>query len=196
MGGAAQQRSGPGFQPVDAVLRAINNPTGLHMLTHFDPYMWRNQMRSSFLVALGTNDEFFALGTPNSMMTEMSGDKAFLAVDNLPHTWVSAKHLAAWRMWLAHTLLGRKLPPMEARGAAQGAQYAVQARVKADAPPAGVRLFYAYNPVTVDWRKAKWESVPMNRDGETYAATLALRAGDRLAYYVEVEDEGKGGTGK
>ncbi|RWA51026.1 hypothetical protein AU476_26295 [Cupriavidus sp. UYMSc13B] len=29
------------------------------MLTHFDPYMWRKQMRSSFLVALGTNDEFF-----------------------------------------------------------------------------------------------------------------------------------------
>ncbi|WP_454736484.1 hypothetical protein [Cupriavidus necator] len=75
VGGPAQQRSGPGFQPADAVLRAINNPTGLRMLTHFDPYMWRNQMRSSFLVALGTNDEFFALGTPNSMMTEMSGDR-------------------------------------------------------------------------------------------------------------------------
>ncbi|MFS8973147.1 hypothetical protein PO002_01360 [Cupriavidus necator] len=35
----------------------------------------------------------------------------------------------------------------------------------------------------------------MNRDGETYAATLALRAWDRLACYLEVEDVGKGGTG-
>ncbi|MFS8973148.1 hypothetical protein PO002_01365 [Cupriavidus necator] len=83
------------------------------------------------------------------------GRQGFLAVDNLPHTWVSAKHLAAWRMWMAHTFLGRKLPAIEARGTAQGAQYAVQARVKADAPPAGVRLFHACNPVTVDWRKAK-----------------------------------------
>ncbi|WP_316151083.1 PhoPQ-activated protein PqaA family protein [Cupriavidus sp. BIC8F] len=195
VGGPAQQRTGPGFQPADAVLRTINNPTGFRMLTHFDPYMWRKQVRSSFLVALGTNDEFFALGTPNSMLTEMSGDKAFLAVDNLPHSCVSAKHLAAWRMWLAHTFLGRKLPAIEASGVAQGGQFAVQASVRAEAAPADARLYYAYNPVTADWRKARWESVPMRTDGEMYAAGLPLRDGYRLAYYVEVEDEGTGGKG-
>jgi PhoPQ-activated pathogenicity-related protein len=195
VGGPAQQRTGPGFQPADAVLRTINNPTGFRMLTHFDPYMWRKQMRSSFLVALGTNDEFFALGTPNSMLTEMSGDKAFLAVDNLPHSWVSAKHLAAWRMWLAHTFLGRKLPTIEASGVAQGGQFAVRASVRAEAAPARVLLYYAYNPVTADWRKARWESVPMRTDGEMYAAGLPLRDGYRLAYYIEVEDKGTGGTG-
>lgn len=34
------------------------------------------------------------------MMTLFQGDKAYLAVDNLPHSWVSEKHLIAWRMCL------------------------------------------------------------------------------------------------
>lgn len=92
-------------------------------------------------------------------------------------------------MWLAHTFVGRKLSAIDAPGAAQRGQYAVRARVKGDAPPAGVRLLYACNPATVDWRKAKRESVPMNRDGETQPSRCAL------AYYVEVEDESKAGRG-
>jgi hypothetical protein len=35
----------------------------------------------------------------------------------------------------------------------------------------------------------------MRTDGEMYAAGLPLRDGYRLAYYVEVEDKGTGGTG-
>ena len=52
LGGPDQVRQGPGFQPADEVLRAINNPIGLQMLVHYDLYMWRNHIRAPFLVAL------------------------------------------------------------------------------------------------------------------------------------------------
>lgn len=189
------KREGPGFQPAEEVLRGINNPIGFQMLTHFDPYLWRNKIRSSYLVALGTNDEFFALGSPNSMLREMGGDKAFLAVDNLQHSWVSAKHLAAWRMWLAHTFLGRTIPGIEAKGAVEGGKLVVTAKVASAAPPVGVRLFYSYNPMSADWRGAKWDSMVMTGGQGAYTVRLPLRDGQKLAYYVEVEDAGKGGPG-
>ncbi|MGE7957301.1 PhoPQ-activated protein PqaA family protein [Pseudomonas sp. NPDC089530] len=195
VGGPAEAREGPGYQPAEDVLRAINNPVGLQMLTHFDPYFWRNKIRSNYLVTLGTNDEFFALGSPNSMLRDMSGDKAFLAVDNTTHTWVSAKHLAAWRMWLAHTFLGRELPSIQAHGVVEGGKLMVTARVKSPASPLGVRLFYSYNPTSVDWRGAKWDSIVLTKEQDAYTARLPLKEGHKLAYYVEVEDEGKGGPG-
>lgn len=193
--GPEQKRAGPGFQPAETVLRGYNNPLGFDLMTHFDPYMWRDRIKARFLVALGTNDQFYALGSSNSMLKEMSGDKAFLAVDNLPHSWVSQKHLAAWRMWLAHTFQQRPLPRIDAKGSIEADHLSVVAKVDAPTPLAGVRLFYAYNPIATDWRRAKWASVPMALGEGGYAAQLPRRSGQSLAYYVEVEDTGAGGPG-
>lgn len=106
VGGPDTPRTGPGFQSAEQLPKAINNPLGLQLLVHYDAYMWRDSILSSFLVAVGTNDKVFAQGTSNSMLKEMKGGKGFLAVDNLRHPWVSSKHLAAWRMWLAHKVPG------------------------------------------------------------------------------------------
>jgi len=195
VGGPSVQRQGPGYQPADAVLRSINNPVGFQMLAHFDPYMWRNKIKSNYLVAIGTNDEFFALGTPNSMLREMEGDKVFLAVDNLQHSWVSRKHLAAWRMWLAHTFLGRTIPRVQIKSAVEARQLTVSANVSAASTPVGVKLFYSYNAVAADWRGAKWESMDLPEEHGGYTVRLPLKDGRKLAYYVEIEDSGQGGVG-
>lgn len=196
VGGPSQQRAGPAYQPAEVLLKEINSPFGLQLSAQFDPYMWRDRIKPSFLVAIGTNDEFYALGSANSMLREMAGDKAFLAVDNLKHSWVSTKHLAAWRMWLAHTFLGRPIPRIETRAVVEAGQLAVTAEVAAGSPPVGVRLFHAYQRESVDWRNARWESTPMTGAGGVYAAPrLPLKPGHKLAYYVEVEDAGRGGPG-
>ncbi|MEK7345857.1 MAG: PhoPQ-activated protein PqaA family protein [Pseudomonadota bacterium] len=193
--GPAKVSNGPGYQPAEGLLRAFNSPMGLAYLTAFDPYLWRGQIKSNYLVTLGTNDEFFALGAANSMMKEMPGDKAFLAVDNLPHTAVSQKHLAAWRMWLAHTFLKRPVPKIESKGVTEADQLAVSAKVTAPTQPVSVKLYYAYNHVTSDWRAAKWQSMPMDSTDGGYAARLPIKGNQKLAYYVEVEDAGVGGAG-
>ncbi len=193
--GPARERAGPGFQPAETVLRMFNNPLGLKMLAHFDPYMWRDKIKARYLVALGTNDEFYALGSSNSMLKEMPGDKAFLAVDNLTHTWVSQKHLSAWRMWLAHTFLNRSIPTIDARAVVNEGSLLVSAKVVSEAQPVSVRLFYSYNKASADWRKAKWQSMGMRSANGEYAAQVPLKEGQKLAYYVEVEDVGQGGDG-
>jgi PhoPQ-activated pathogenicity-related protein len=194
LSGPSQQKMGPGFQPADSLLQMFNNPIGLQLLLYFDPYMWRNNIKSTYLVAMGTNDEFYALATPNSMIKEMSGDKAFLAVDNTPHTWVSKKHLVAWRMWLAHTFLGRSIPKIKTEAKAQGSKFPITAQIDSENPPQEVRLFYSYNQ-TSDWRQSKWDSMAMDMKEGSYTATLDLKKGLKLGYYVEVQDTGKGGTG-
>ena len=193
--GPAKDRLGPGYQPAANVLRTFNSPAGLSYLSHFDPYMWRDKIKPSYLVTLGTNDEFFALGASNSMLTEMSGDKAFLAIDNTPHMSISPKHLAAWRMWLAHTFQNRVIPRIEAKGVADAERLRVSAKVDAQTQLVGVKLFYSYNPIAKDWRQATWESLPMDSRDGSYAASLPLKPGQKLGYYVEVEDSGVGGTG-
>ena len=195
VGGPDEARSGPGYQPPEQVLKAVNNPIGLQLLLHYDPYFWRERIQPKFLVALGTNDEFYALGTPNSMLREMKGDKAFLAVDNLRHSWVSAKHLAAWRLWLAHTFLGRPVPQVQASARIEGDALAVRASVGGAASPVKLRLFHAYNAVGKDWRRAIWQAVEMTATTDGYGAQLPRRAGQQLAWYVEVQDSGVGGPG-
>ena len=118
---------------------------------------------------IGTNDEFYGLGAPNEMMKMFNGDKAFLAVDNLPHTWVSQKHLVAWRMWLRHTFCGRGIPKIEVESQKSENTVRVAAAVSSPTPIQGVTLFHAYNPST-DWRFATWFGAPMASENGRYAA--------------------------
>jgi len=194
LSGPAEKRAGPGYQPATALLDMFNNPIGYQLLLYFDPYNWRSKIKSAYLVALGTNDEFYALGTPNVMMKRLKGDKAFLAVDNTPHTWQSQKHLAAWRMWLAHTFLKRPVPQIEVKAEVTEEKLSVRATVAAGGNIQGVNLLYARNKTT-DWREAVWSTIPMTRTADAYTADLDLAAGQKTAYYVEVEDTGPGGPG-
>ena len=193
--GPDKERLGPGYQPAEKVLRVFNNPVGLELIKHFDPYLWRDKIKARYLVAMGTNDEFFALGASNSMHREMKGDRAFLAIDNQKHTWVSQKNLAAWRMWLAHTFLKRPIPSVESRGVVDADQLVVSAKVDMETQPVAVRVFYAYKKVSADWRAAHWQSTAMTSAEGGYSVRLPLKEGQSLAYYVEVEDAGTGGTG-
>ncbi|UUC91520.1 PhoPQ-activated protein PqaA family protein [Comamonas sp. C11] len=193
--GPDQERTGPGFQPAEKLLGMLNNPVGLQLIAQFDPYMWRNKIKARYLVGMGTNDEFFALGAPNSMLKEMSGDRAFLAIDNQRHSWVSQKYLAAWRMWLAHTFLQRKIAKIDAKGVIDADRLVVSAQVGLEAQPMAVRLFYAYKKTTEDWRAAQWQSTAMTPRKDGYSAHLQRKKGQSLGYYVEVEDTGPGGTG-
>ena len=194
IGGPADERTGPGYQPAKNVLRTMNNPLGFKNLMAFDPYLWRDQIKPAYLVAIGTNDEFYGLGTPNEMLEGMPGDSAFLAVDNLPHSWVSQKHLAAWRMWLAHAFFGREIPSVAVSAQASDKVLSITVEVKSESPVEHVKLFYAYNS-TPDWRFSQWQSVDMKAMYGSYAGELPRKTDEHLAYYVEVGHTGKGGMG-
>jgi PhoPQ-activated pathogenicity-related protein len=187
IGGPAEDRSGPGYQPASVLLRTFYTPIGLQTVTTYDPYFWREKIQSSYLVAIGTNDEFYGLGAPNEMLQMFNGDKAFLAVDNLPHTWVSYKHLIAWRMWLQHTFYGRPIPSVRTESHVSESILNVEAEVASETEILNVSLFYAYNKST-DWRSANWFNKSMQEKGGRYISQLDLKKGENLAYYVEVED--------
>lgn len=193
--GPENNRTGPGHMSAEELLHTINNPFGLEIIKRFDPYIWRDQIKAKYFVVLGTNDQFFALGAADSMMQELQGDKAFVALDNVRHTWVSPKHLAAWRMWLAHTFLDRPISKITAKGTEESGQLRVSATLTSAPPPVAVKLYYSYNRYNRDWRAAKWESVPMVSDSGSWRASLPTKDGHKLAYYVEVEDSGAGGAG-
>lgn len=193
--GPENNRTGPGHMSAEELLHTINNPFGLEIIKRFDPYIWRDQIKAKYFVVLGTNDQFFALGAADSMMKELQGDKAFVALDNVKHTWVSPKHLAAWRLWLAHTFLNRPIAEIDAKAKLASDQLQVSATLVTASPPVAVKIYYSYNKINVDWRPAKWQSVPMANANGTWEASLPIKEGHQLAYYVEVEDTGVGGTG-
>jgi PhoPQ-activated pathogenicity-related protein len=194
LGGPLEDHSGPGYQPASVLLRAFNTPLGLRVLSAFDPYLWRDQIKACYLVAIGTNDEFYGLGSPNEMIQQFNGDKAFLAVDNLPHSWVSEKHLVAWRMWLLHTFYGRNIPVIKLEQERSDTSLQIRAGIESTTDIRNVRAYYAYNPLN-DWRFAKWSSVKATQQGNVYSSELKLREKESLAFYVEVEDFDKGSRG-
>ncbi|MBN2193173.1 MAG: hypothetical protein JW751_10190 [Polyangiaceae bacterium] len=193
--GPEEDRAGPGFQPAEKVLEGINSPAGFLAVMAFDPYIFRKKIKAGYFVAVGTNDEFMALDAPNGMMSHLEGDKAFLSIDNLRHTWVSKKHLAAWKMWLAHIFRGRPLPSIQTRFERSDDLLTVTADVSSQNQLVGVRLYYAYNK-SLDWRAAQWEFVPMRDKADQYEAVLETRADYNVAFYVEAEDHhDPGGSG-
>jgi PhoPQ-activated pathogenicity-related protein len=194
VGGPEEERTGPGYLPARTLLNSLNTPFGLQMLMCYDPFLWKERIKSSYLVAIGTNDEFFALGSSNEMIKQFHGDKAFLAVDNLPHTWVSEKHLAAWRMWLAHNFFGRGVPKVEVKTLLSDSELDVSAQVTSDTRIQAVQLYYAFNK-TDDWRFATWFSIPMKKQDDCWEQRVDLRENENLAYYAEVSDASPTGTG-
>jgi PhoPQ-activated pathogenicity-related protein len=186
--GPSESKTGPGFQPPKVQLRTLNNPVGFGYLMAFDPYLWRDQIQAAYLVAIGTNDEFYGLEAPNEMLEQFSGDKAFLAIDNLPHTWISQKHLAAWRMWLRYTFYGRKIPQVKIKLEKAAAIVNITADVIFDAAPMHVRLYYSYNH-SHDWRLSRWDHKEMVLVSNQYQSQLEAVADSHLALYAEVEFE-------
>ena len=140
---------------------------------------------------LGTNDEFFGIGSPNEMMTSFKGDKAFLAIDNITHTWVSEKHLAAWRMWLAYNFRQQSIPEIKVHTEKTNQTFSIRAEVKSDYQLKGVKLYYAVNDSS-DWRFATWFSKPMELKNGNFISSLDLKDPHSLGYYVEVEDSKDG----
>jgi PhoPQ-activated pathogenicity-related protein len=189
--GPSESKTGPGFQPPKVQLRALNNPVGFGYLMAFDPYLWRDQIKAAFLVALGTNDEFYGLEASNEMLEQFSGNKAFLAIDNLPHTWISRKHLAAWRMWLRYTFQGGKIPQVTTKLEKAAAVVNITADVIFDAAPLHVRLYYSYNH-SHDWRFARWNHKEMELASNRYQSQLEAVPDFHLALYAEVEYEAMG----
>lgn len=195
VGGSSVTRAGPGFQPADRLFDRFNSPIGFLQLMAFDPYYWRDQIKSTYIVAIGTNDEFFGLGAPNPMMQAGEGEKGLLYIDNLAHTWTSYKHLTAWRMLLGHVIYNRPIPQVEVTTKGHDARLQVHATVSKASELKNVKLYYAFNKSS-DWRFATWESLPMKADQDHYQAILPLQPDLRLAYYVEVEDSHvRGGLG-
>jgi hypothetical protein len=193
IGGPADDRTGPGFVPAPQLLRSLNNPVGLTALAYYDPYLWREKIKSSYFVVLGTNDEFFGIGSSNEMMNSLKGDKAYLAIDNTEHTYVSQKHLLAWRMWLQHSLKKRQVPRVTVEVKQTDNTLVVDAHVTSQLPVKEVKLFYAYNEST-DWRFATWEGVSLAAEGGTFKGRLELLENKTLGYYVQVKDEEDGLT--
>ena len=150
-----------------------------------------SQIKAAYLVAIGTNDEFYGLEAPNEMLEEFSDDKAFLAVDNLPHTWISRKHLAAWRMWLRYTFQGVKIPQVTTKLEKAAAVVNITADVIFDAAPLQVRLYYSYNH-SHDWRFSKWNHKEMELVSNRYQSQLEAVPDSHLALYAEVGYEANG----
>lgn len=63
--GPKEAHAGPGYVSASVGLRGVNHPLGFRTLSAYDSYIWRDQIKSSLLVAIGTNDEFFGLGSSN-----------------------------------------------------------------------------------------------------------------------------------
>ncbi|GAA3469835.1 PhoPQ-activated protein PqaA family protein [Nonomuraea roseola] len=182
--GPSIRRGGLGFQTAGDQMTMFNSALGFEAVKRFDPYFWRETITTPWFVVNGTNDPFFAVDVAQTMR-HAHGPTTVLAVDNLTHTWVSQKVLAAWRMWLAHLAHGHDLPALEVRGERSARELVVTAR--AGGPATTVRLVTARNR-GMDWRSAAWSMTRLHleADGE-YGGRIPLPPDENLAWYVEVQ---------
>jgi PhoPQ-activated pathogenicity-related protein len=165
-----------------------HSPRGREYLAFTDPYRFRERLRDKrILYAAGTNDRLFPAVSDRVFLPEMGENVRILLVPNTGHTPGTPQHLAAWRMWLAHTFGGRDVPLIRVEAHRRADSLAILARVQTRTAVEAVTVWHAADERGA-YRDVKWEATPLApRDG-VYRGVIPAPLERYTAWFVEVRD--------
>lgn len=179
----------PAFVSTRVQLQALEHPRSEAMMQLLDPYNLRERLAGKqILYARGTNDPLSHVASDGAFLSQMPEGVRVLLVANVGHTPATSRHLAAWKMWLAHTFAGREVPNVDISAHRDGERVELLARVGSSTAVRAVRLWSADDPRGA-YLDARWQASELVRTQDGYAGTIRAPADRYTAYFVEVEDE-------
>jgi len=158
----------------------------------FEISSWSSYLADrSYVMAVGTNDPFFPLGTFETYQAVIPTDHNILYVANYEEGMGSSDHLNAWRGFLAHLFHARPWTDISTAFEDDGGNIEVTATVSGSTVIQTVELWYVQRHELLDdtdFRDAVWQSTAMQNQGVgTYTAGFA-NALDNAAFFVRVFD--------
>lgn len=154
------------------IQRRTESPAGDALRAIVDPYSYRAKLLQPKLILLGTNDRYWPLDALNLYWPALPGEKHVLYVPNQGHGLGDPQRVVGTIAALHRQAAGElKLAQLDWEHELDGGE--MRLRMTSDERPAQVHAWFAAAP-TRDFRDAKWQSRPLESDGEAYLHDLRL----------------------
>ena len=186
---AEDETIAPAFVSTRRQLQALEHPRSVEMMKLVDPYALRERYAvKQILYARGTNDPLAHVASDRAFVSQMPAGIRVLLVANAGHTPATPRHLAAWKMWLAHTFAGRDVPSIAVWSRRNGERLELRARVDTRTRVRAARV-WSTEDARGAYLQAHWKASELVRTEEGYAGEIEAPADRYMAYFVEVEDD-------
>jgi len=176
-----------------------DTPVAKHLWTIVDPYTYRAKYTMPKLILLGNNDPYWSPDALNLYWDETPGEKYISYTPNAGHNLMEVdaagvrqplpiRALDNITAFVRAQFKGISLPEVSWKhGAAADGRLSLA--VTSDQPAKEARLWVAKS-ATKDFRKARWESQPIEAsDGKSFTATVAKPESGYIAYYADLNYE-------
>ena len=180
-------------------------------LKHRDPINYARRIDCAVLIATGSNDFACPPAVMSEFVAALRGPAYLATVPNGLHSPGTQRQAETFRMWIDHVLFDRPLSHLSVEQLSyEAGRITCRARVTGKPAVRKVHLVYAgtNNPDFLassfsgarnkdNYTRAKWQTIPMDRDRETWSVTFDV-PNPRPRYaacFVDVRDEFKGRPG-
>jgi PhoPQ-activated pathogenicity-related protein len=157
-----------------------------------DPWFYRDRLTMPKLLIHGANDPYWATDATSLYWNGLRGKKTLLTVPNSGHGLEDRGRVVATMIaFFQHIAENKPLPELTYHNA--GARGKRSLRVTSTVKPTEVRLWVARSE-TMDFRKSKWESIPMKAEGSRFTADVTEPEKGGIAWFCEAVFAGPGGS--
>jgi len=178
-------------------------PAAKHLWSIVDPYTYRSKYTMPKLILLGNNDPYWSPDALNLYWDETPGEKYISYTPNAGHNLMEVdasgirqplpiRALDNITAFVRAQFTGIALPKLGWKHG-EAADGKLSLTVTADQPAKEARLWIAKS-ATKDFRKARWESQPLETgDGKSITAMVAMPESGYIAYYADLNYQVDGG---
>jgi hypothetical protein len=174
---------------------------------HRDPISYARQIDCSVLIATGSNDRACPPAVMPEFVAAFRGTSCLATVPNGLHSPGTGRQAETFRMWIDHTLFDRPLSRISfERLSYESGRVTCCVQVAGEPQLRDVNLVWtrtnnpkflatslsgAHNGNKDNYTQARWEALPLTRNGEIWTATLDVPnpKPEYIACFVDVRDE-------
>ena len=168
----------------------LGTPRGQELVAMVDPYSYRDALKQSKVILLGTNDRYWPLDSLNLYWDGLQGEKHIVYVPNKGHGLDDPTRIGGALAALHREAAGGPSLPKLSWQFADG-EGKVTLHVQSDVKPREVHVWTA-TAATHDFRDSKWQSHAANPDGASYSFDQPLPASGFAALIGEAVYDGDG----
>jgi PhoPQ-activated pathogenicity-related protein len=169
----------------------LTTPTGSQLGRLVDPYTYRERITLPKLIVNGANDRYWTTDAVNWYWNDLPGAKHLLFIPNAGHNLRDDRQRALRTFVAFYRRLAGKTKFPTLTWTFTNSPAGLEISVASDIPARDAVLWAAVAP-TKDFRDARWQAAPLQRDAGKFRGTLPFPAQGFAAGFAELMFEQSG----
>jgi len=172
--------------------KETTSAAGESLMKLVDPYSFRDRITMPKLIINGANDRYWVTDALNTYWGGLAGPKWVLYVPNSGHGLEDTARVFNSLSAFFRTIAADKTFP-DMTWKYEEAEGNVKLTISALPRPSEARVWVVHSP-SLDFRDQKWESTPMQAEGDAFSLSLPKPHDDNMAVFGEADFD-MGGRG-